>query len=677
MTNPGPSNHTEKPTPKGALLPGRIIDNRYEVICVVGSGGMGAVYRVNHLILHKDFALKTLLSRTLSKQGLRRFRQEAKAASALNHKGLIKVSDFGLTEEDQPYMVMEFVEGGSLADAIKKVGQLYLGRVLNIFDQASDALAHAHEKGIIHRDLKPSNILLGSGKDGVEDVRIVDFGIAKMLEDDSGAGMRLTQTGEVLGSPLYMSPEQCSGDRADQRSDIYSLGCAMFEALTGCPPLQGETALATLLKHQQEKPPTLAEGSLGQSFPENLEEIVARMLAKDPEARYQTMREVNDALRSTIGTEPGIGSRLQLNSQLEANAGSRISQVPIPVFIVLSIMSVILSCTATVVYLNWTSNSATKPSDGKAQTTSEYKPMAFEDPRAAFSEKVQSTKEGKQRVIHFPDKFSMGNLYTRPRTYGPLKSCGLAQGIKRFGLSDLIELRPSWVVCEAPQLFDGLSPDDLDGINFQNVPTLDDDVLKHVAKLKNLRDLNLTSTNITDAGLSYLLSLPKLENLQLSSTYISGDGISSLRNLKSLSQLMLNYLDLDERALDYLRSGPPLAILELKNTGLDDDDLKALSNLKSLALLRLQSNRGIKGEGLKYLVSDPELYSIDLRDTGIGPDCTQYLKLMPKLNTITVSRKHLNPADIAKIKHDLPKVKVALDEQPPKDEQEILKNAGL
>jgi serine/threonine-protein kinase len=677
VAKPAPSNNAEKPDPKGGLLPGRIVDNRYEVICLVGAGGMGAVYRVKHLVLLKDLALKTLLSRNLSKQALRRFRQEAKAASALNHKGLIKVSDFGLTEQGQPYMVMEFVEGGSLADAIEKVGQLYLGRVLNIFDQVSDALAHAHEKGIIHRDLKPSNILLEPGPGGVENAKIVDFGVAKMLEDDSGAGLRLTQTGEVLGSPLYMSPEQCAGGRADQRSDIYSLGCAMFEALTGCPPLQGETALATMLKHQQEKPPTLTEGSFGQSFPAELEEVVARMLAKDPTKRYQTMREVNEALKLVIGTGPGDRKRAQVSQSPESNERNRGKGLTVPVFITLSLLSVIVSSAATIICLNWNSYATPASPPAKEVEFIGFRPPVSDDAKSRVSEEVQSTRDGKERIIHFPDKFSMGGLYTHRSPYAQLKPYGQAQGIKRFPLADLIELRPSWIVCEAPQLFDGFQSDDLHEINFQNVPPLDDNVLKHVAKLKDLHELNLTSTNITDAGISYLLTMPKLEDLQLSSTEISGAGIYSLKKMKSLRALSLNNLTLDKRAFDYLRSGPPLSSLELRSCGLVDKDLEALSNLKSLISVRLQGNKGIRGEGLKYLASDPNLEMIDLRDIALDPDCFRYLKEIPKLYGISVSRKYLDARYIARFRHELWHTTVYLDADPPKNEEEIMRNAGI
>ncbi|PWU00494.1 MAG: hypothetical protein C5B53_03980 [Candidatus Melainabacteria bacterium] len=678
MEQPVSPHSSEKPDRKGGLPPGRIIDNRYEVVCLVGSGGMGAVYKVRHLVLHKDLALKTLLTRTLSKQALRRFRQEAKAASALNHKGLIKVSDFGLTEEGQPYMVMEFVEGGSLADAIRKEGQLYLSRVLNIFDQASDALAHAHEKGIIHRDLKPSNILLETGPGSIENVKIVDFGVAKMLEDDSGAGLRLTQTGEVLGSPLYMSPEQCSGSRADQRSDVYSLGCAMFEALTGCPPLQGETALATLLKHQQEIPPTLTEGSLGQNFPPELEEVVARMLAKHPSERYQSMREVNDAISFLKGTSTGDSKRVPASLLPEVKERSRTVKVPVRVFMTLSVLSVILSSTATFFYLRWTANAPIVSAGTKGAEFIEWRPYSLADgPKSPVSEEVSSIKDGKERIIQFPDKFSMGNLYTYSKRLPNPRSAGQAQGTKKFAQSELIELRPSWIVCEAPRLFDGFSPDDLHEINFQNVPPLDDDVLKHVAKLRDLQSLNLTSTNITDTGLSYLLGLPKLEDLQISSTEITGEGIYSLTKMKSLRSLCLNYLTLDKRAFEYFRSNPPLRSLELRSCGLVDNDLEGLSNLKSLIMLRLQGNRGIEGEGLKYLASDPKLECLDLRDMAVDPSYTQYLKMIPNLHLLGLSRKYVSADDIARVKHDLPKVSLILDAEPPKDEQEILRNAGL
>ena len=639
---------------------GYVLDNRYEIVSLVGSGGMGVVYKVRQTHFDKFFALKTLLSRNLSSQALVRFQQEAKAVSNLNHAGLIKLYDFGLTDEGTPFMVMDFVEGGSLADAIKQAGQLPLERVLRIFVDASDALAHAHQRGIIHRDLKPSNILLEKSEQFEELVKIVDFGVAKMLENEGDNGLTLTRTGEFLGSPLYMSPEQCSGKPADQRSDVYSLGCSMFEALTGGPPFQGDSALAILLKHQNETAPALAEVSLGKSFPKDLEDVIGKALSKDANARYQSAREFCSALFNIEGADYGIPPRAQARLSPRRKEKRKPIIVPLPVMMLLTLSAILFSSLATTIYLRF----ASRRPDAQNVPAGPLEPNRintafFEDRKPTQIHSDKTEKIGNERTIHFPDKFSLGGLSIMRAPYSA-KPIGQAIGACRIPVDCKLSLRPSWIVCEDPTLFDRFAPDDFYEINFQNVPPLDDHVLSYIAKLKGLHALNLTSTNITDEGLKYLLDMPNLDELYLSSTSITGEGIASLSKLKSLKILALNNLKLDESVFDYLSSGPRLKFLELRQVDLGNEDLQYLTNLKSLTVLRVQDNEKITDEGLKYLAKLPGLVNLDLRGCKITPAALRYLKLMPKLAGITLTDNMFAPAELARVKRELPKVAITL-----------------
>ncbi len=182
---------------------------------------------------------------------------------------------------------MDFVDGTTVADEVQRLGRLPVKRCLRIFIQVAFAIAYAHENGVIHRDLKSSNIMVVKGEGDEELVKIVDFGIAKLTGADEFNQQTLTKTGEIFGSPLFMSPEQCMGLSVDLRSDLYSLGCMLYEALTGAPPFIGESALATMMKHQSEPPLSLKEASMGIDFPKELERIVAKLLEKDPNNRYQ------------------------------------------------------------------------------------------------------------------------------------------------------------------------------------------------------------------------------------------------------------------------------------------------------------------------------------------------------------------------------------------------------
>ncbi|HEY9712910.1 MAG TPA: serine/threonine-protein kinase, partial [Chroococcales cyanobacterium] len=284
------------PHQKENLL-GTVLDDKYEILELIGRGGMSLVYKAKHHVLKSNVAIKTLLPHlVLHPMSLQRFHQEAQAASNLRHPNVITVYDFGTTPDGQPYLVMDYVEGFSLGDVLEKEHHLKQERALDIFIQVADALSHAHSKGIIHRDLKPTNILLLEKEGKADFVNIVDFGIAKLLPQEGADAVSLTQTGEVFGSPLYMSPEQCKGEKLDARADIYSMGCLMYETLTGRTPIEGDNTMEVLFKHIHEVPPSMSDARA--RVPERLERIVFKCLAKDPGQRYQSMEQLKEELET-------------------------------------------------------------------------------------------------------------------------------------------------------------------------------------------------------------------------------------------------------------------------------------------------------------------------------------------------------------------------------------------
>ena len=289
---------------KHTLEVGSFIGGTYRVLDFIGQGGMGFVYKVEHLMMAKVLALKVLRSEQVSEEVWKRFRIEAQAIARLDHANVVRIYDMSQTETGLPYYTMDLLVGESLADYLDEYYRLPVKEALPIFRQVCAGLAYAHDRGIIHRDIKPGNImLLSDGRDNAPPVvKIVDFGIAKLSSFDSGFGQGLTRPGEVFGSPLYMSPEQCSGQQLDHRTDMYSVGVTMFQALTGRPPLVGKTAIETTAMHQSVVPPAMAEViDLEEDeepivFPPQLEEIVARLLAKSPADRYDSLADVASAL---------------------------------------------------------------------------------------------------------------------------------------------------------------------------------------------------------------------------------------------------------------------------------------------------------------------------------------------------------------------------------------------
>lgn len=281
-------------------LIGKVFADRYEIQSVLGLGGMSIVYKARHRLMERTVAIK-MLHNTFKEDitSLERFKLEAQAASSLNHTNIITVYDFGVTPEGELFFVMDCLEGENLKELIERKGRVPYQRALPIFRQVCDGLDAAHKKGIVHRDLKSANVVLLK-EDNNEIVKIVDFGIAKMLPGSGKEHQQLTQTGEVFGSPIYMSPEQCIGKTLDARSDIYALGCLMYETLTGDPPLLGDNVLETMNKHVNDLPKPIYEAYPDVNCPTDLDELILKCMAKNPDHRYQSAAEVRDILGAML-----------------------------------------------------------------------------------------------------------------------------------------------------------------------------------------------------------------------------------------------------------------------------------------------------------------------------------------------------------------------------------------
>lgn len=286
---------------KSDELLGQILGTTYEILSVLGEGGNSRVYKARHIILERIVAIKVLHANQANDDiKIKRFLQESRAVSSLTHPNIVALFDFGLTDDSRPYFCMDFVEGTSLLETIEKEGLLKPERVVALFIQICDALAHAHKKGIIHRDIKPSNIILMQ-KEGGEVAKLVDFGIAKIIEKDRPESMQLTAEGMVCGSPIYMSPEQCTNQTLDFRTDVYSLGVSMYESLLGRPPFDGKDIVDVITKQLREAAVPLRVANAEAKIPEALDSIVLRSLSKSPADRFQSMLEVKVALEAVYG----------------------------------------------------------------------------------------------------------------------------------------------------------------------------------------------------------------------------------------------------------------------------------------------------------------------------------------------------------------------------------------
>lgn len=265
---------------------GRTLDDKYRLDEHLGIGGMGTVYRATHLLIDRPVAIKVLNPRFVEDEAAQeRFRREARAAGRLRHTNAVAVTDFGRTSDGYVYIVMELLEGRTLRDVLAREAPLDIARSVSLMLQISAAVAAAHEAGIIHRDLKPANIFIVQRQNAPAVVKVLDFGIAKLAAEtvDEAEANTLTQTGVMIGTPRYMSPEQCDGAKLTSASDVYSLGIILYEMLTGTTPFTGSSPLAVALKHSSQPPRRPSELVAG--IPRPLEEVVLHALEKRPEER--------------------------------------------------------------------------------------------------------------------------------------------------------------------------------------------------------------------------------------------------------------------------------------------------------------------------------------------------------------------------------------------------------
>jgi eukaryotic-like serine/threonine-protein kinase len=304
LAEPGPS-------PDGDPLVGQVVAERFRVLDRLGAGGMGTVYRAEHIYIKKHVALKLLRPEiTANPEAITRFQREALSASTIGHDNIVRIDDFGRLPDGQVYLTMEFLDGCPLAELLKS-STLTMVQLLDIALQTCHGLAAAHSKGIVHRDMKPENIFICRA-DGA--VKILDFGIAKVIRTDENTN--LTKTGAVFGTPNYMAPEQALGRRVDHRADIYSLGVILYEMLTQQLPFKSDSFIAILAQHVTEPPVPPRRAAPHREIPLEMEAIILRAMAKEADRRFQDMREMIEALlrvRQGFAESPALPANLHLS----------------------------------------------------------------------------------------------------------------------------------------------------------------------------------------------------------------------------------------------------------------------------------------------------------------------------------------------------------------------------
>lgn len=669
----------------GSILdfkPGVIILERFKVIELLGRGGMGSVYKVENIETGKIFALKFLHKQQTNDATWRRFDIEAKTANKLDHPNLIKVYETGLLPDGQPFFIMDLVPGESLAEILKTRGRLTVDQAVKIFIQVGFALSHAHANGVIHRDIKPSNIMLQkeSSETSQAIVKVVDFGIAKLTGQDEFTQQTLTKTGEIFGSPLYMSPEQCMGIAVDHRCDLYSLGCVIYESLTGAPPLVGESALSTMMKHQTEEALSLKEGSLGIVFPQQIEQIVARLLAKDIEQRYQSAQYFTADL---VAFDTGMHSNILINPL--ARPGTIRPGFSWNYLRYAALYLCILAAGMPVGYFwprpevnthRFLFDTSLVADLGKARPSKDYAYNATEAPihknnavdsNKNYDQQLQQLEktpgyfstidtEKKLRVFNFPN-FELGYIGDR-RAFR-------ANGTVKFALSSKLAFSPTNLFRKHPLLFKKFRDDEIQSLTLKNK---NDDmdftaiefsstnkVLENITHFRNLDELIMVSTDPTPEAWALVNNFPKLTKLSLSHVMLDCKEIAKFKRFKQLTYFKLIIPQKITAVLEQFRGSTNITNMCLVKCKVEDQDVRILSTCSNLAHLELRST-DITDAAIPLL--PPKLVSLDICNCKITSASIPALERLKHLRGLSINTGSFSEADISRLKNTLKNVQI-------------------
>lgn len=645
------------------IEPGTILLGKFRVLELLGAGGMGSVYRVDHLLMETQFALKCMNKFQEANASWRRFQNEAKAAYMLDHPNLLKVFELGLLDSGQPFFLMELVEGKTLADEIKAVTHLPVDRAVHIFIQVAFAIGYAHERKVIHRDLKPSNIMLVPAKSDneAEGVKVVDFGIAKLIGVDDFNQQTLTRTGEIFGSPFYMSPEQCAGLPVDHRSDLYSLGCVFYEALTSAPPFMGETALSTMMKHQNDKQLSLKEASLGISYPPALEAIITKLLEKDPAKRYQSAQDlasdlmslervINDHKQQVTGKK-SVSLSMEQQNRLQATLNTITKVMTITKLVCFGLSMYLLGAATLYGCLYAASKQGIKTAVVEPETS---EPQLNQEGVQYWSQtEPDRAHPGKtKKTFYFPDN----------KIIGLLVAANGSRCLARGRVTVPENLQTGFVAGDfiAPEYIEKFRPEEISVFDF-NAETVDSSFFNALKSFSDLRILNVSGTAFSDKDLPILSAFKKLQYLNLSHTDVDCANLLKQPGIYNLNCIEISHTVGSDVFIKHIAKFPHLYEIKLSVNAFVDDDMTTLAKSKTLRVIDLSSNT-ISDKGVANLLPVKTLEWLDLSRTVITPKVIESLKKFPKLKKVELGirdwSKDIRDNFVKELRKSHPKIEV-------------------
>lgn len=593
---------------KSQFIPSDKPEGRYKDIEKIATGGMGIVFRAIDTVLDKPVAIKTIIFDSMTEFYVPRFQREAKLISKLNHPNIVNILDFGITREQEPYMVMDFVEGSSLEEQLKEGKKYSIDEIKETVLQICRGMKHAHSKGIVHRDLKPSNILLAKSSLPGQNVKVIDFGIAKEVDPEQG----FNTSGEVLaGSPHYMSPEQIQHNTVDERTDIYSLGCIMYKMLFGVPPFSFETALDTMQAHLENEPEILQSDQSKSDEFQGLVEIILVCLNKKPADRFASIDELTESFTEL--------------KTFEHIATANISQVK---------------------------------SGGKSKSTNKFLVLVGVISFALFSFVLfqqNFVNDSKNQKVHqtlddYPPAKEKQPDFRLTRTSGDLYSLKVNNCSTSIDKS-LSDLAKRGLVIEKANLQDSkISNDSLKYLVKFPIVSLNVERtnINHLAaiyikQMKELRELNVGNTAFGDKGIE------KLENPKLGKVHFSSsDNVTDL-GIKTIAEKWPHLFTVDVSYNSKVTEDGLVELAKLRSAqyivlnGLSISDKLAKVYSENLKTRRIQlKSAKISKIGVERIAEIPQLEYLDLGNT-LSEQRSWYKELQDKHPNIEIISKQENP----------------------------------
>lgn len=590
---------------------------RYQLLDEIGSGGVGTVYCARDTKLDRKVAIKVLHPDCLSNAQIARLHREAKIIGQINHPSVVDVYDFDITEKNEPVMVMEFLEGESLHEVLKKEGYLSIEESVRIFVQICDAMEHAHKRGLIHRDLKAGNIML------VDDqAKILDFGMAK---DATQQDATITKVGSFVGTPSSISPEQASGEKVDHRTDIYSMGCLMYETLTGRSPFEGNNSVEMILKQINEPAPPLQRSDT--SFPSDLQEIVARALKKRPGERFASMSEMKAALERTLEKYTGESEIL---GRTDGGTSTKSKPNLVAPLVVTSILAfVFIFIGYTIIGLESEKAPSTPPPPVNQSSTEKNEFFAkseknnqnwytLSDPITPEKIRALTSKtSGQKEITHL-------NLASTSVTDSQLEE------LTQLPL-DVIDLRKTNANDETLKVL--LKCATLRSIVLDSCGGFTPDGLEQLRKLPDLRVLALADTGVNDKHVEAISKIETLRFIRLTrNPKVTDSSAPNIASIPRLISVAIGGTSIRKRGLQTIMSMPDLANISLKDQGLTDDEIVTIPS--TLCLFDLKGNK-ISGKTIQKLCKIENLWFVDIRDCpGLTEHDSKALAMQLKLGEV-------------------------------------------